>query len=99
MPASGRVGCCVFLVSLGILALVIRRRLLCAFVVSRNVGVKSGGGGMIYSSGMIPVGSVVGGGHVGCDELVPGVTSERIDTGFAAFSGARLEEVLAWLES
>ena len=61
---------------------------------------------MIYSSGMIPVGSVVGGGHVGCAGLVPGMTSERIATGFAAFSGvsllpegSRLEEVLAWLES
>ena len=61
---------------------------------------------MIYSSGMIPVGSVVGGGHVGFAGHVPGMTSERISTGFAAFSGAsllpegsRLEEVLAWLES
>ena len=60
---------------------------------------------MIYSSGMIPVGSVMGGGHVGCDGLVPGKTSERIATGLVAFSGvgllpggSRLEEVLAWLE-
>ena len=48
----------------------------------------------------------MGGGHVGCDGLVPGKTSERIATGFAALFGAsllpegsRLEKVLAWLES